>query len=598
MTESRSTFGSLIGVVRVFRQMLGRRIYLLVLLAPFAALSEGFGIALLMPLFSIIGAGEEGLTGGDGHFLDWLPLPSSPPLLLLLIAAAFFVKAALKTATESLRAYFQAGLTYQLSIHIIQSYTDLSYLPFTSRNTGHYVNVATAQVNRFAQAFGAIFSLLMQIAAAAVYMGILALANWQFASVAVTAGLVFVFSMRILSRYVASLSRKTAAEKSILNKQLVQVVHSLKYLVATFRAEHFLERVRESCGRLFRYQLHTGLAQSFSVSIREPLSVSLVLFLIAVQIYFLEQPVGAIVVTLLLLDRGTKAMLTVQNSWQRVSQLIGSVEIIQDELEFAAEEVEHRGEKEVPRLADAVEFQDVCFAYDADEGDVLKSVSLRFPRNQTVAIVGRSGAGKSTVADLLTMLLRPSSGQMRIDGVDVAETDPRTWRRQLGYVCQETIVFDDTVAMNICLEAGAWQSDPDVQRRVREAAKQAFASEFIESLPDGFETIVGDRGVRLSGGQRQRLFIARELYKRPSLLILDEATSALDGESESAIQASVDALRGQVTVVVIAHRLSTIRNADYIYVLDDGHVVEHGSYEDLHKVEDSQFRRMVELQSL
>ena len=575
--------------------MLGRRVYLLIALTPFATLSEGVGITLLMPLLSAIdGRGE----GASGRILKWISLPTSPVFLLLLIGAAFFVKAVLKFATDGLRAYFQAELCRRLRIRMIEAYSDQSYLSFAGRNTGHYVNIVTVQINQFTLAFGAIFTFLMQTAAAAVFLAIVSIVNWQFAAVALTAGLAFVFFMRALTKCVASISRKRALERSTLNKQLVQVIHSFKYLTATFRTNLFLDRVRESCGRMFRFQFHTGLAQSFSTSIREPLSVYLVLFLIGVQIYFFEQPVGAILVTLLLLDRSTKAMLTVQNSWQRVTELIGSVEIIQDELTFTKRHVELRGQETVSDLADAVQFADVSFVYDPRDGKVLDSVSIRIPSNQTVAIVGRSGAGKSTIADLLTLLLRPSEGRIWIDGVDTSEIDARTWRQQLGYVCQETVVFDESIATNICLDMNAYASDPEVRRRVHEVARQAFASEFIELLPDGFNTIVGDRGVRLSGGQKQRLFIARELFKNPALLILDEATSALDGESETAIQTSIDALHGQMTVVVIAHRLATIRNADYIYVLDGGRVVEHGRYRELHHAEDSQFRRMVELQSL
>jgi subfamily B ATP-binding cassette protein MsbA len=178
------------------------------------------------------------------------------------------------------------------------------------------------------------------------------------------------------------------------------------------------------------------------------------------------------------------------------------------------------------------------------------------------------------------------------------EIDLMSWRSQVGYVSQETVVFDDTVANNISLWDGEYANDPDLRRRVQEAARKAHAHHFIEELPNGYETIVGDRGVRLSGGQRQRLFVARELFKQPNLLLLDEATSALDTESERYIQQSIDDLQGEVTVVIIAHRLSTIKNVDYVYLLDEGRVIEQGSYDDLRRHEASRFREMVEMQSL
>jgi subfamily B ATP-binding cassette protein MsbA len=163
-------------------------------------------------------------------------------------------------------------------------------------------------------------------------------------------------------------------------------------------------------------------------------------------------------------------------------------------------------------------------------------------------------------------------------------------------VSQDTVVFDDTVANNICLWRGDYAIDQEVRNNVEQAAARAGATEFINALNDGFNTHVGDRGVRLSAGQRQRLFIARELYKDPRLLILDEATSALDSESELVIKDSVEQLRGLTTIVIIAHRLSTIKNADYIYVLDKGRIVEEGSYKDLALTHGGTFNRMVALQ--
>ncbi len=316
------------------------------------------------------------------------------------------------------------------------------------------------------------------------------------------------------------------------------------------------------------------------------------------QVYVFQQPLGEIFIALLLLHRATQSAFAVQTNWQLAAEQVGAAEMIRDELQFVRHFEETRGPGSASAFRESVVFDDVSFTYDPAERSVLRNVSLTIPHNQTVALVGHSGAGKSTLADIITLLLRPVTGRLLIDGVDALTIDPESWRNQIGYVCQETVVFDDSVAANICLDAAGWATSEDVRERVMAAAREAFLTEFIESLPQGYDTVVGDRGVRMSGGQRQRLFIARELYKRPKLLVLDEATSALDGESEKAIQASIDALKGHLTVILIAHRLATIRNADLIVVLEDGEVVEQGSYSSLHARDESRFRRMVELQSL
>jgi ABC-type multidrug transport system fused ATPase/permease subunit len=272
--------------------------------------------------------------------------------------------------------------------------------------------------------------------------------------------------------------------------------------------------------------------------------------------------------------------------------------MVVDEFEALERHREPNGDTEVGSLREGIEVRNVSFAYDEDEGDVLHEVSVSIPANTTVALVGESGAGKSTLVDMLTLMLRPRRGEVYIDGVAGGEVELSSWRSQIGYVSQETAIFDDTVANNISLWKGDYTEDPEVRAKVEEAARRAYAHNFITDLPDGYQTVVGDNGVRLSGGQCQRLFVARELYKQPNLLILDEATSDLDSASEQHIQDSIDALQGEVTVVTIAHRLSTVKNADRVYVLDEGRVIEQGTYQELRMRENGQFREMIEMQSL
>lgn len=587
-------------VLKLHRSILGRRIYLLILLLPLSAMAESVGITLLLPLLARLD-NEQPDTGGAGvvgMVMERLPLPATVLGLLLVVGLIFVLKAVLRFGVEVFLAISKARIITDLKADLIEGYSRLNYLAFTSKNTGHYINIATYQTNRVGQAFMLLSQTAMQICATVVFLGAAVLVNVQFALIAAGAGLMFVFVTKGLARFVAGLSRRTVQEQTHLNAQLVQMLHGLKYLVATDRATGMVDRVKSICGRLFRFHSGMGIAHGLMTAIKEPLSVILILVLIGIQAMFFEQSLGGIAVALLLLDRATKAMFSVQGNWQRMMELVGSAESVQEEFSFVGEHVQEVGELPAPVFSREIEFQGVSFAYDSADGNVLHDVSLKIPCNQTIAFVGPSGAGKSTIADLLTLLLTPTQGAVTIDGVSGHQLDAATWRQQIGYVCQETVVFDETAAVNICLDPEEYRTGEATQERVRRAAEQAFAADFIGSLPDGFETQVGDRGVRLSGGQRQRLFIARELYKQPRLLLLDEATSALDSESERAIQSSIDALHGQVTVVLIAHRLATIRNADYIYVLDEGRVVEEGSFEELSSSASSRFSRMVELQSL
>lgn len=220
-----------------------------------------------------------------------------------------------------------------------------------------------------------------------------------------------------------------------------------------------------------------------------------------------------------------------------------------------------------------IEFRHVGLRYGSNPHPALTDINLRLPHGHTIALVGRSGAGKSSIADLLAGLYEPTDGQILVDGVDFLSLDPTSWQRHIGVVSQDTFLFNASIAANISFGCPNASLDD-----VRHAAQQAQAAGFIESLPDGFNTLVGERGYRLSGGQRQRLSLARAILRDPDLLILDEATSALDTESERLVQEAIDRFDRKHTILVIAHRLSTIINADDIYVLDQGRVLEQGNH--------------------
>lgn len=223
-----------------------------------------------------------------------------------------------------------------------------------------------------------------------------------------------------------------------------------------------------------------------------------------------------------------------------------------------------------------IRLQNVDLYYSSELSPALKGINMVIPKGHTVALVGSSGAGKSSIADLLAGLYEPTHGEVLLDGIDFRTYDPQTWQKRIGVVSQDTFLFNASIADNITFGSpGATQAD------VEFAAQHAQAAGFISKLPEGYNTLVGERGYKLSGGQRQRLSLARAILRDPELLILDEATSALDTESERLVQEAIDQFDRQHTILVIAHRLSTIVNADCIYVLDHGRVIEQGNHHEL-----------------
>jgi len=247
---------------------------------------------------------------------------------------------------------------------------------------------------------------------------------------------------------------------------------------------------------------------------------------------------------------------------------------------------------EIKTFENEIAFNNVNFSYDGTDKTILKNITLTIKKGSILALVGPSGAGKSTVADLIPRFYDVTGGSIKIDDLDIRKVSLKSLRSLMGIVTQETLLFNDSIKANIAYG----QKDMDMDQ-VISATKAANALEFIETMPMGFETIIGEKGVKLSGGQRQRLAIARAILKNPPILILDEATSALDTESERLVQEALETLMTDRTVIVIAHRLSTIQNANKIIVLDQGEICEEGTHSELIQLKghyktlyDNQFR--------
>lgn len=597
-------FDSITYYFGVYKNFIGKRLYIVFTLTAVAALTEGFGITLILPLIEAAGAGDGGLERGGAavqflySILGFMGIENSVVGILVFIGVIFIGKGFLKFLEGGYASFLRAQLMKEIKGKMFNAYRFMDYRYYADNNTGHFINVINGQINNFIRTFDTFTRFLTMIIITASYLSIAFLLAWNFALMAIAVGFLLLFLFRYLNKYVQELSRKTSKEESLLNKFLVQTIQSFKYLSSTNQMQYLKGGVMSSIKRLAQYMFHQGAASAFTQAIREPVSVIFLLCVIIIQVVVFDSPIAPIFVALLLFHRGMQHMIGIQDDWQKTMEKIGALEMVVHEFEVLKQNREKSGDRSIGQLSEGIELKNVDFRYDDSDENILKSVNIQIPVNKMIAFVGESGAGKSTLIDTLTLLLKPQNGNIYIDGIDSSEIKVSSWRSQIGYVSQETVVFDDTVANNICLWKGDYENDPDVRDRVEKAAQRAYADEFIQNMSLGYQTVVGDRGVRLSGGQRQRLFIARELYKNPNLLILDEATSSLDTESERYIQKSIDALKGSMTVVIIAHRLSTIKNSDLIYVLEKGQIIESGTYNELSLNSESRFAQMVAIQSL
>ncbi len=598
-----NTFSDILRYFRIFYRYIGRRIYLALTLTVLMAFAQGLGFTMLLPLLQVSqsSTNPEEMSGAERVLYDilaWMGIAESLVGVLLFIVVIFLVKGGLQFAQASYLAYLRADIFRRLKTQFYDRYCGMDYEYFITQNTGHFINVINQQVKRFFDSFGHVQAALTKAVSALSFFVFAFAISWRFALMVLGLGVVLLTLFQYLNVYVRRLSRQVAEEMSHLNKLLVQSLQAFKYVVSTNQHNHLRTKVIDGVERLTGDIFRQRMAGAFTTSVQQPISVLIVTSIILVQAFVFEAPLAPIFVAILLFHKGMQATMSVQKRWQKVLDRIGSVEVIDEEMHAVRAHQEKSGSQRIKALSRGITMENVCYAYDVEDGDVLHDVNIDVPVNHTVALVGESGAGKSTLVDMMTLLLKPRTGELRIDGIPHEEVDLASWRDQIGYVSQETVVFDDTVANNICLWQGKIREDSALRERVIRAAERAHADHFIRDLPNGYQTVVGDRGVRLSGGQCQRLFVARELFKQPNLLLLDEATSDLDTASEQHIQDSIDALQGEVTVVIIAHRLSTVKNADRVYVLDEGRVIEEGSYDELRMRENGEFREMVEMQSL
>jgi len=414
--------------------------------------------------------------------------------------------------------------------------------------------------------------------------------------------LLFVPIIIYSSRQIGSRVRKTTRHGQDKLAEIQNILHETitgNRIVKAFNTENWeISRFRNAASRLFRANLRSVAAAAISSPLMDifgMIGVALLLLFGREQIKDGRMTPGifvAFITAVFSLYNPVRKFALFNNNFQ---QALGASSEIFKFMDVEDDVREKPRAKVLPRFSSSVRFEEVYFSYSHEDNaeerhDTLRDISLEVKRGEILAIVGSSGAGKSTLVHLIPRFFDVTAGRLLIDGIDVRDVTLASLREQVGIVTQETVLFNDTVRNNIAY------GQPHVPlKEVEAAARAALAHDFISTLPAGYDTVIGERGVRLSGGERQRLAIARALLKNAPVLILDEATSALDSESESLVQSALHNLMSGRTVFVIAHRLSTVRRADRIVVIDNGTISEIGAHEDLMKKLGT-YRRLYDLQ--
>jgi subfamily B ATP-binding cassette protein MsbA len=585
--------------LRLFRRVLrhGGLLGLVLAFTVLFAVVSGLSLGMILPFVDLLfsqGSPSVPPAAGSGpvellrHDLqlraaEWF-FHGEPREALLRICGFLLAAFALKGVIGFLLAIYSVALEERilkdlrddLFIHLQK----LSMGWFAGRRAGDLMSRATNDIAVVRKAVSSMYRTLpREVLLTAVYLAIVFVASWRLALLCVVVFPLLAVIIGVIGRKIRRQSSRAQARMADLSTVYQETITGIRVVKAfggeEFSAGRFLQQSGAYLGSILRLRRVASLAGPFAeligalgavvvlwaggnqVLAGEGLSSTWFVIFLAAMIS-LMQPVRALSQIHTHLEEGDAAA-------RRIFEILDAVPAV----------TEVAQPRPLPALEREIRFENVTFEYDADV-PVLHDVSVTIRKGEVVALVGPSGAGKSTLADMLARFHDPDRGRVTVDGVDLREVRIGDLRALLGIVTQETILFHETIEANIAY------ADPRPDRdRVVAAARAANAHDFIERAPRGYDTVIGDRGLRISGGERQRLSIARAIYRNPQILIFDEATSSLDSESEAKVQEAIDRLMQGRTAVVIAHRLSTVRHADRIVVLDRGRVTEIGTHEEL-----------------
>ena len=554
------TFKRLWTYIRLYKAGLGVAVIALII----NAVSDTYMISLLKPLL------DEGFGNAESDFLRTLPI---------IIFAMMFIRGVSGFVSTYCLSWVSGNVVMEIRRKIFSHFMHMPVSFFDKEQTGALLSRITYDSEQVSAATSkALVSIVREGASIIGLLTLMFWNSWQLSLVLFAVAPLVAWAISIVSKRFRKISKNMQTSMGHVASSAEQMLKGHK-VVLTYGGQdlekHRFDKVSNQMRQQSMKLITAQAAANPIIQMIASVAIVVVLFLASVDSIKAELTPGTFTVVfsaMFGLLRPLKALTNVTSEFQRgmaaSTTLFGLMDLDTEQ---------NKGTLKPETVTGEVAVKDVTFTYDGAEKPALDKVSFNIPKGRTVALVGRSGSGKSTIANLFTRFYDVDSGSIELDGHDIRDYELRNLREHFALVSQNVHLFNDTVANNIAYAA----EEQYTREQIEHAAKLAHASEFIEGMENGIDTVVGENGASLSGGQRQRIAIARALLRDAPVLILDEATSALDTESERAIQSALEELQKDKTVLVIAHRLSTIEQADEILVVDDGHIVERGAHAEL-----------------
>lgn len=593
ITQRRDAARRLLSLLGVSR----RQVTVLVLLGVVYAGFEGIGVGMLLPVLRYVEHASVATPPGAAPPLypfvrRAVEAAGLPPLLALVLLAFVPVLA------RQLFRYFHQVYAEQVRFAAIarlraEGFAAMMEAPlsfFAAQGQGRLANVLTTEIERCSAALPFFLQLCEALILSAVYLALLlALAPWLVPVALLAMGAVLLV-VRARLEHSRRYGARVSASYEALHVHIAEKIAGIRLVKMGGQEAREASALEAIVGRLTRALVKLCREkEGIEVSV-EPVMILGAFVALYVAVTSFGMTLASLGVFMFILLRAVPLLKQVSVARQTIGSLMAGLENAHAVVARARSAGGVRGGTvPFPGVRRELAFDRVCFSY-GDDGWALRDITFRAEKGSVTAVVGRSGAGKSTLLDLIPRLREPSGGRITIDGVPIATFEPRSLRSAIGVMDQHGFLFNDTLANNIVYGLAGIGREAIVH-----AAQRAYVDHFVTELPRGYDTVVGERGVRLSAGQRQRVSLARVLLQDPDILLLDEPTSALDSESEQHIQAVLDRLRETKVIIVVAHRLSTVRRADQILVLDQGRIIERGDHESLLK-DWGTYKRLFDLQ--
>ncbi|HHR6080913.1 TPA: lipid A ABC transporter ATP-binding protein/permease MsbA [Providencia alcalifaciens] len=525
------------------------------------AAGDAFMISLLKPLL------DDGFGKADNDTLKWLPLA---------ILGLMVVRGSSSFVSTYCVSWVSGKVVMSMRRKLFGHMMGMPVSYFDQQSTGTLLSRITYDSEQVASsASGALITIIREGTYIIALFGIMFYNSWQLSLILIAIAPVVSITIRVVSKRFRKISKNMQTGMGHVTTSAEQMLKGHKEVLIFGGQKVETERFDKVSNNMRRQNMKMVSASAIS----DPIVQMIASFALAFVLYAASFPeikeqlspgtIGVVFSSMFALMRPLKSLTNVNAQFQRGMAACQTLFAILD-----TEKEKDEGTKVLTEVKGDIEFDSVTFTYQTKEHPALEDVSFTLPAGKSVALVGRSGSGKSTIANLITRFYDIDKGSIRIDGHDIRDYTLESLRSQVALVSQHVYLFNDTVANNIAYATDGRYSRAEIEK----AAEMAYAMDFIKKLDNGLDTMIGENGVMLSGGQRQRIAIARALLRDAPILILDEATSALDTESERAIQAALDELQKNRTSLVIAHRLSTIENADQILVVQDGHIIERGDH--------------------